>query len=209
VQTLMDAGLTPVHGKASHMDTSDPPQTVLQSLHNDNVSAQIPAWAQPLPAIWRDRGPVESAQSDWMESAKNVPDGTASKKNPVHHFKSYGELDDYDRLRRSANEHWRTMQYYFDEAAAAYGRGERCRAAALSEKGKEYKQLAREASDRASYRIFDSKYVRSCFGCHCEVVVGAWLIIWVLLSLCGAFLNVLSSFAIWSDLPTEGSLLIN
>ncbi len=75
--------------------------------------------------------------------------------------------------------------------------------------GKEYKQLAREASDRASYRIFDSKYVRSCFGCHCEVVVGAWLIIWVLLSLCGAFLNVLSSFAIWSDLPTEGSLLIN
>jgi hypothetical protein len=26
-----------------------------------------------------------------------------------------GELDDYDRLRRSANEHWRTMQYYFDE----------------------------------------------------------------------------------------------
>lgn len=39
--------------------------------------------------------------------------------------------------------------------------------------GKEYKQLAREASERASYRIFDSKYVQSCFGCHCEVVVGA------------------------------------
>jgi hypothetical protein len=92
VQTLMDAGLTPVHGKANHMDTSDPPQTVLQNLHNDNVSTQISACAQPLPAVWRDRGPVESAQRDWMESAKNVPDGTATKKNPVHHFKSYGMI---------------------------------------------------------------------------------------------------------------------
>jgi hypothetical protein len=92
VHTLMDAGLTPVHGKANHMDTSDPPQTVLQNLHNDNVSAQISACAQPLPAVWRDRGPVESAQSDLMESAKNVPDGTATKKNPVHHFKSYGMI---------------------------------------------------------------------------------------------------------------------
>jgi hypothetical protein len=53
-----------------------------------------------------------------------------------------GELDDYDRLRRSANEHWRTMQYYFDEAAAAYGRGERCRAAALSEKVRDPSSLS-------------------------------------------------------------------
>ncbi|KAH9329922.1 hypothetical protein KI387_002030, partial [Taxus chinensis] len=67
------------------------------------------------------------------------------------------EEDEYELLRKIASQHWGTMRSYFQEAAAAYSMGQRARAGYLSAEGNHYKQLAREADEKASQRIFDVK----------------------------------------------------
>ncbi|GJP53091.1 hypothetical protein CLOM_g12227 [Closterium sp. NIES-68] len=60
----------------------------------------------------------------------------------------------YRRHREAAFDKKRMMQYYFREASAAWGRGERQRAAALANKGHEYRKEYQELMQAASQRIF-------------------------------------------------------
>ncbi|XP_072999644.1 SMR domain-containing protein At5g58720 [Typha latifolia] len=68
--------------------------------------------------------------------------------------KARGNEDGYKEFRTVANKHWDVMKTHYQEAALAYSRGERARASYLSEKGKYFRDLAREADERASQEIF-------------------------------------------------------
>ncbi|KAJ7551760.1 hypothetical protein O6H91_06G027300 [Diphasiastrum complanatum] len=69
------------------------------------------------------------------------------------HGKTYGSWDDYERHRISANQHWSSMKEYFQQAAAAYQKGEYARAGILSSKAQEHRKLAEEAKERAKSRL--------------------------------------------------------
>ncbi|CAI5469937.1 unnamed protein product [Closterium sp. Yama58-4] len=62
--------------------------------------------------------------------------------------------DCYKRHREAAFERKRMMQYYFREASEAWRRGERQRAAALADKGHEYREEYQELMQEAGQRIF-------------------------------------------------------
>ncbi|CAI7749622.1 unnamed protein product [Closterium sp. NIES-53] len=62
--------------------------------------------------------------------------------------------DCYKRHREAAFERRRMMQYYFREASEAWRRGERQRAAALADKGHEYREQYQELMQAAGKRIF-------------------------------------------------------
>ncbi|CAI5986608.1 unnamed protein product [Closterium sp. NIES-64] len=62
--------------------------------------------------------------------------------------------DCYKRHREAAFERRRMMQYYFREASEAWRRGERQRAAALADKGHEYREQYQELMQEAGQRIF-------------------------------------------------------
>ncbi|XP_024383514.1 uncharacterized protein [Physcomitrium patens] len=125
-------------------------------------SCDRPNSSRPLRAAWADfKNPVVPFKQSLAEAS--LRDGSCGKpvseKRNTSHFHSHGrvENDEYGRHRLLANALWRTMNYYFKEAAAAYDRGEHCRAATLSGKGKEYKYLAQQADELASQLIFQSK----------------------------------------------------
>ncbi|KAG1335108.1 SMR domain-containing protein [Cocos nucifera] len=65
--------------------------------------------------------------------------------------------DTYQVLRSGARKHWDMMRSYYQQAAIAYSRGERDHASHLSEKGKFYRDLAREADEKASREVFEAR----------------------------------------------------
>nr|XP_009409445.1 PREDICTED: SMR domain-containing protein At5g58720 isoform X2 [Musa acuminata subsp. malaccensis] len=70
---------------------------------------------------------------------------------------AYGKEDDYQVFRGVSKKHWDKMRTYYQEAAMAYSRGERAHASYLSEKGKLYRDIAREADEKASREIFETR----------------------------------------------------
>ncbi|CAL9195857.1 unnamed protein product [Musa hybrid cultivar] len=70
---------------------------------------------------------------------------------------AYGKEDDYQVFRGVSKKHWDKMRTYYQEAAMAYSRGERAHASYLSEKGKFYRDIAREADEKASREIFETR----------------------------------------------------
>ncbi|KAL2653860.1 hypothetical protein R1flu_021988 [Riccia fluitans] len=142
VQALRDAGMTPVEKKVS---TKVDPAEVLQALFKNEP---------PVEGL----SPLEQ-QSTVLGEPYTVVAGRARSRNPVSDTKPPQPKvnDEYERHRGSANDHWTAMKRYFQEAAAAHGRGDRVLAGVLSEKGQLFKGLAREASQRASETIFHVK----------------------------------------------------
>ncbi|KAH7682435.1 Smr domain-containing protein [Dioscorea alata] len=68
-----------------------------------------------------------------------------------------GNKEAYQVFRSPAQVHYDTMKTYYQKAAAAYASGQWAHAAHLSEQGKHYSLLAREADERASRDIFHAR----------------------------------------------------
>jgi hypothetical protein len=130
------------------------------SLHKDSGDSLVTTRPVPLRASWADIKPeIFPLKQNLLEVSSNrgLSEKTSEGKNGMSQLQSYGDFGDYGRQRQCAQDHWRMMDYYFKEASAAYDRGERCRALDLANLGKVQKQLAQEADERASQRIFHAK----------------------------------------------------
>eukprot|EP01018_Ginkgo_biloba_P033552 Gb_35616 [translate_table: standard] len=143
---LLEAGMR--SGHVENVDRSSLPRQVLESLFNMSGSSE-----------------QTSSDMDWVKAVKNkkkskqkpVNTSLGNLSEPAGALCADGEEDEYQQLRKTATQHWSTMKSYYQEAAAAYSRGERARAGYLSEQGQFYKQIAREADEKASQRIFEFK----------------------------------------------------
>ncbi|XP_057507481.1 SMR domain-containing protein At5g58720-like [Actinidia eriantha] len=67
------------------------------------------------------------------------------------------EGDGYEVHRKAASQHWDSMKSYYQKAATAFSNGEREYAAYLSEKGRIYNKMTREADEKASQEIFKAR----------------------------------------------------
>ncbi|THG08400.1 hypothetical protein TEA_015300 [Camellia sinensis var. sinensis] len=65
--------------------------------------------------------------------------------------------DAYQVHRKAATQHWDSMKSYYQKAATAFSNGEREYAAYLSEQGRSYNKMAREADEKASQEIFKAR----------------------------------------------------
>ncbi|KAG0599674.1 hypothetical protein M758_12G170300 [Ceratodon purpureus] len=163
VQFLLDATAdkrSTNSSAGSKVDQGNHSNICKTSVHKDSSDSLVTTRPPPLRASWADVKPkiipLKQNLPD-VSSKRGLWEKTSEGKNEMSQLKSPGDFDDYGRQRQSAQDHWRMMDYYFKEAAAAYDRGERCRAVTLAEKGKEQKQLAQQADERASQRIFHAK----------------------------------------------------
>lgn len=149
INTLIESGV-----KSRHVETSDKsslPRQVLESLFKiTEISEEPPANTGFVTAMRLKRKskkvPTQNPLANLSETTDALPkDGVQE------------EEDEYNHHRKIAGQHWGTMKSYYQEAAEAYSKGERSRAGYLSEEGNYYKQLAREADEKASQQIFDIK----------------------------------------------------
>lgn len=149
INTLIESGV-----KSRHVETSDKsslPRQVLESLFKiTEISEEPPANTGFVTAMRLKR---KSKKVPTQNPLANISETTdALPKDGVQE-----EEDEYNHHRKIAGQHWGTMKSYYQEAAEAYSKGERSRAGYLSEEGNYYKQLAREADEKASQQIFDIK----------------------------------------------------
>lgn len=149
INTLIESGV-----KSRHVETTDKsslPRQVLESLFKiTEISEEPPANTGFVTAMRLKRKskkvPTQNPLANLSETTDALPkDGVQE------------EEDEYNHHRKIAGQHWGTMKSYYQEAAEAYSKGERSRAGYLSEEGNYYKQLAREADEKASQQIFDIK----------------------------------------------------
>ncbi|KAJ0989274.1 hypothetical protein J5N97_007630 [Dioscorea zingiberensis] len=81
----------------------------------------------------------------------------SAKQSPADARKEHAGNNAYQVFRSPAQVHYDTMKTYFQKAAMAYASGQRAHAAHLSEQGKHYSKLAREADEKASRDIFNNR----------------------------------------------------
>lgn len=110
-----------------------------------------------------DSSKHEPSCMDWKKIVKKVESfgqglefTFANTEEPLLNARN-GKEDDYQICRSVARKHWDTMRAYYQKAAVAYSRGERAHAASLSDTGKYYSKLAREADEKASREIFEAR----------------------------------------------------
>ncbi|XP_057547993.1 SMR domain-containing protein At5g58720 isoform X2 [Amaranthus tricolor] len=65
--------------------------------------------------------------------------------------------DEYRFFRDTARQQWDKMRTCYQKAAAAYSNGEKSYATYMSERGKLYSKMAREADEKASMQIFKAR----------------------------------------------------
>lgn len=149
INTLIEAGVESRHVETS--DKSSLPREVLESLFKTSGSSEDPPPSTGYVSAMRlkrksKKAPTQNSLANLSETTEAPPkDGLEE------------EEDEYNHLRKIASQHWGIMKSYYQEAAAAYSRGERAHAAYLSEEGNYYKQIARETDEKASQQIFDFK----------------------------------------------------
>lgn len=149
INTLIEAGVESKRVETS--DKSSLPREVLESLFKMSESSENPPPSTGYVSAMRlkrksKKVPTQNSLANLSETREAPPkDGIEE------------EEDEYNHLRKIASQHWEIMKSYYQEAAAAYSRGERAHAGYLSEEGNYYKQIARETDEKASQQIFDIK----------------------------------------------------
>ncbi|KAI8574013.1 hypothetical protein RHMOL_Rhmol01G0320900 [Rhododendron molle] len=123
---------------------SELPQKVLESLFNMPKSAEH----EPNAMNWRDV--VKKMESLGQRIESDLADAAGSEN--IH-----GEGNEYQVFRKAAGQHWDSMKSYYQKAATAFSNGEREHAAYLSEQGRVYNKMAREADEKASQEIFKAR----------------------------------------------------
>ncbi|XP_056175872.1 SMR domain-containing protein At5g58720 isoform X2 [Syzygium oleosum] len=73
------------------------------------------------------------------------------------HEETIARGDEYTVLRKDAEQHWESMKSSYQKAAVAYSKGAKGYAAVLSEEGKKYSKMGRQAEERASQEIFRAR----------------------------------------------------
>ncbi|GMP49119.1 hypothetical protein CsSME_00016208 [Camellia sinensis var. sinensis] len=120
------------------------PQKVLESLFNMSKSSKH----EPNAMNWRDV--VKKMESVGQRFDYDPADAT----EPEH---IHAKGDAYQVHRKAATQHWDSMKSYYQKAATAFSNGEREYAAYLSEQGRSYNKMAREADEKASQEIFKAR----------------------------------------------------
>ncbi|XP_028082638.1 SMR domain-containing protein At5g58720-like isoform X2 [Camellia sinensis] len=120
------------------------PQQVLESLFNMSKSSKH----EPNTMNWRDV--VKKMESVGQRFDYDPADAT----EPEH---IHAKGDAYQVHRKAATQHWDSMKSYYQKAATAFSNGEREYAAYLSEQGRSYNKMAREADEKASQEIFKAR----------------------------------------------------
>ncbi|CAL5386435.1 unnamed protein product [Camellia sinensis] len=120
------------------------PQKVLESLFNMSKSSKH----EPNTMNWRDV--VKKMESVGQRFDYDPADAT----EPEH---IHAKGDAYQVHRKAATQHWDSMKSYYQKAATAFSNGEREYAAYLSEQGRSYNKMAREADEKASQEIFKAR----------------------------------------------------
>ncbi|XP_057473897.1 SMR domain-containing protein At5g58720 isoform X1 [Actinidia eriantha] len=123
---------------------SELPQKVLETLFNMPKNAEH----EPHTMNWKDV--VKKIESLGQRFEYDPADGAKPE-----HFHAKG--DGYEVHRKAASQHWDSMKSYYQKAATAFSNGERGYAAHLSEKGRIYNKMAREADEKASQEIFKAR----------------------------------------------------
>ncbi|KAK6235039.1 hypothetical protein SCA6_010376 [Theobroma cacao] len=126
-------------------NVSDLPHEVLASLFN------IPKSSEQEPSTMNWRNVVKKMQS----LGPGIDVSPSSVAEPQQEI--YAKGDEYNKFRKTAEEHWDSMRSYYQKAATAYSKGEWEYAAYLSDQGKKQTKLAREADERASQDIFKAR----------------------------------------------------
>nr|XP_029119112.1 SMR domain-containing protein At5g58720 isoform X2 [Elaeis guineensis] len=132
----------------SRLERTEPDlqQKVLQSLFN---TPDHPKYEPNLMNWKKVVEKVESFGQGLEFCSPSVTDTQQKGKN--------GKEDTYQVFRSGARKHWEMMRSYYQQASIAYSRGERDHAYHLSEKGKFYRDLAREADEKAGREIFEAR----------------------------------------------------
>lgn len=119
-------------------------QDVLESLFNTRKSSKH----EPGSMNWRSV--VKKMES--FGQMFDYPSEDTSKKQHA-----FAKGDDYQNYRNTASQHWDSMKSYYHQAATAYSSGKREYAAYLSDQGRVCNEKARQADERASQDIFNSR----------------------------------------------------
>ncbi|KAJ0765283.1 putative Smr domain-containing protein [Helianthus annuus] len=125
-------------------NTSELTHEVLESLFNAPKSSKH----EPGSMNWRN---VVKKMESLGQGLDYSPEDTVKKQ----HIPAKG--DDYQDYRTTASQHWDSMKSYYHKAATAYANGKREYAAYLSDQGRICNEKARQADERASQDIFNSR----------------------------------------------------
>ncbi|KAK1412757.1 hypothetical protein QVD17_34254 [Tagetes erecta] len=117
---------------------------VLESLFNAPRSSKH----EPGSMNWRN---VVKKMESLGQKLDNPSDDPVKKQ----HIPAKG--DDYQDYRNTATQHWDSMKSYYHKAASAYADGKREYAAYLSDQGRICNEKARQADEKASQDIFNSR----------------------------------------------------
>ncbi|KAM0944438.1 putative Smr domain-containing protein [Dioscorea sansibarensis] len=137
-------------------------QTLPGSLGKTDIQQKILESLFSIP----DRQKYDPKCMDWKNVVKKVESFgkglefccASGKQSPPDTKKDHvGNKEAYQVFRSPAQAHYDTMKTYYQKAAAAYASGQWAHAAHLSEQGKHYSLLAREADERASRDIFHAR----------------------------------------------------
>jgi len=132
------------HPPSGTKTASELTQEVLESLFNAPKSSKH----EPGSMNWRNV--VKK-----MESLGQSLDYPSLDTVEKQHNSAKG--DDYQDYRTTASQHWDSMKSYYHKAATAYADGKREYAAYLSDQGRICNEKARQADERASQDIFNSR----------------------------------------------------
>ncbi|XP_024539051.1 SMR domain-containing protein At5g58720-like [Selaginella moellendorffii] len=108
-----------------------------------------------LKKVFKPPDPRIEKESDWTEV--KVKPKAPRRPSKIDDKISKDGRDNLEPEHASAVEYWSIMKDCFLKATAAYSSGHRSLASHLSEKGRKYRQLALQARDRESKRIFRTK----------------------------------------------------
>lgn len=73
------------------------------------------------------------------------------------HKETIARGDEYTVLRKEAEQHWESMKSSYQKAGVAHSKGQKGYAAVLSEEGRKYSKMGRQAEERASQEIFRAR----------------------------------------------------
>ncbi|KAJ3694581.1 hypothetical protein LUZ60_010061 [Juncus effusus] len=105
----------------------------------------------------RELPKYEPAIMDWRRIVKKLqPTAEESQSIPAVH-QNHKNGNGYYEFRTVAQQNWERMKDYYQQAAHAYSRGNRGHASILAEKGKYYRDLARQEDEKASLEIFGAR----------------------------------------------------
>lgn len=101
----------------------------------------------------------EPQHMNWKKVVKKLESfGQAIELCPEPAERALAEkADSYHVFRNAARQHWDTMRSYYQRAGNAYSKGEHAQAAYLSEQGRNFNKLARNADEKASLDIFQAR----------------------------------------------------